>query len=145
MRQLAAKHDVRVDEVTTAGVRDLLETLKTVPPATENKCMAAALATIETGLPRLLQRATAWARGDIAGMQGLPDSAEDLDCRAALNSDAGSADLFGRIRREWLATLDAHMRKGSVTLAVIHFELLLEPHGLLDQLQSRGYTLLEAP
>jgi uncharacterized protein YbaP (TraB family) len=145
VRQLADKHDVRVDEVATAGVRDLLDTLKTVPPATENKCLAAALSTIETGLPRLVQRARAWSRGDISGMQGLPDSAEDLECRAALTSDAGSADLLGRIRREWLEALDAHVRGRTVTLAVVHFDLLLDKGGLLDQLQARGYTLVDAP
>ena len=145
VRQLAEKHDVRVDEVATAGVRDLLETLKTVPPATENKCLAAALSTIETGLPRLLQRASAWSRGDIAGMQRLPDSDEDLECRAALTSDAGSADLLGRIRREWLEALDSHVRGHSVTLAVVHFDLLVEKDGLLEQLQAQGYTLVDSP
>ena len=144
-RRYAEKHDVRVDEVATAGVRDLLETLKTVPPATENKCLAAALSTIETGLPRLLQRASAWSRGDIAGMQRLPDSDEDLECRAALTSDAGSADLLGRIRREWLEALDSHVRGHSVTLAVVHFDLLVEKDGLLEQLQAQGYTLVDSP
>ncbi len=145
VRQLAEKHDVRVDEVATAGVRDLLDTLKTVPAATENKCLAAALSTLETGLPRLLQRAAAWSRGDISGVQRLPDSAEDLECRAALTSDAGSADLLGRIRREWLEALGSHVRGHTVTLAVVHFDLLIDKDGLLDQLQARGYTLVESP
>ena len=145
VRRIAERHDVRVDEVATAGVRDLLSTLKTVPPATENKCLAAALSTIESGLPRLTERAAAWARGDVATMQRLPDSAEDLECRAALTSDAGSADLLARIRRGWLEAIDGHVRGSSVTLAVVHFDLLLEKGGLLDELRARGYTVVDAP
>ena len=145
VRRIAERHDVRVDEVATAGVRDLLGTLKTVPAATENKCLAAALSTVETGLPRLTERASAWSRGDVAAMQRLPDSAEDLECRAALISDAGSADLLARISREWLDAIDEHMRGSSVTLAVVHFDLLLEKDGLLDRLRARGYTVVDSP
>jgi uncharacterized protein YbaP (TraB family) len=144
VRNLARKHDVRIDEVNMAGVRDLLDTLKTVPPATENKCVGAALSTIETGLPRLIERASAWTRGDIEAMQRLPDSSEDLDCRSALTTDAGSADLLARILRTWLAVIDEHMRGNAVTLAVVNFDLLLERGGLLDELRARGYSA-EAP
>jgi uncharacterized protein YbaP (TraB family) len=145
VRKLAERHSVRVDEVATAGVRDLLGTLKTVPAATENKCLAAALSTIESGLPRLTERAAAWSRGDVAAMQRLPDSAEDLECRAALTSDAGSAGLLARIRREWLEAIEGHMHGTAVTLAVVHFDLLLEQGGLLDALRAKGYTVVEAP
>ena len=145
VRKIAERHGVRIDEVTTAGVRDLLGTLKTVPAATENKCLAAALSTIETGLPRLTERANAWSRGDVAAMQRLPESAEDLECRAALTSDAGSADLLARIGREWLDSLDEHTRGTTVTLAVVHFDLLLEKDGLLDQLRARGYMVVDGP
>jgi hypothetical protein len=144
VRTIANKHDVRVKEVTIAGVRDLLDTLKTVPVATENKCMAAALSTIEIGLPRLVERANAWTRGDIDAMQRLPDSPEDLGCRAALISDSGSADLLAQMQHAWLAAIDAHMHGKEVVLAVVNMDLLLEHGGLLDSLQARGYSV-EAP
>jgi uncharacterized protein YbaP (TraB family) len=144
VRTIANKHDVRVKEVTIAGVRDLLDTLKTVPVATENKCMAAALSTIEIGLPRLIERASAWTRGDIDAMQRLPDSPEDLGCHAALISDSGSADLLAQMLHAWLAAIDAHMHEKEVVLAVVNMDLLLEHGGLLDSLQARGYSI-EAP
>jgi TraB/PrgY/gumN family len=115
-----------------------------VPAATENKCMAAAVSTIETGLPRLIERASAWARGDIDAMQRLPDSAEDLGCHAALVSDSGSADLLAQIQRAWLEAIADHMHGREVVLAVVNMDLLLEHGGLLDALQARGYTI-EAP
>lgn len=144
VRTIANKHDVRVKEVTIAGVRDLLDTLKTVPVATENKCMAAALSTIEIGLPRLIERASAWTRGDIDAMQRLPDSPEDLGCHAALISDSGSADLLAQMLHAWLSAIDAHMHGKEVVLAVVNMDLLLEHGGLLDSLQARGYSV-EAP
>ena len=145
VRTLAKKHDVRLDEVSIARVGDLLDALKTVPVATENKCLGAALSTIEVGLPRLVKRANAWALGDIGGMQRLPDSVEDLECRAALTSDPGSADLIGRIKRAWLAAIDEHMLANTATLAVVNLDLLLEKGGLLDELQARGYTVVGTP
>ena len=48
VRSLAKKHDVRVEEVKIAGVGDVLEALKTMPPATENTCVEASLVTIES-------------------------------------------------------------------------------------------------
>ena len=144
VRSIANKHDVNVKEVTIAGVRDLLETLKTVPVATENKCMAAALSTIEIGLPRLVERASAWTRGDIEAMQRLPDSPEDLGCHAALVSDSGSADLLAQMQHAWLAAIDEHMHGKEVVLAVVNMDLLLERGGLLDSLRAGGYSV-EAP
>jgi uncharacterized protein YbaP (TraB family) len=144
VRTLASKHDVRIEEVRMAGVRDILDVLKTVPAATENKCMAAALSTIEIGLPRLIERAGAWTRGDIDAMQRLPDSPEDIACRLALVSDAGSADLLAQIERAWLSAIDEHMRVDDITLAVVNIDLLLERGGLLDELRARGYAV-EAP
>jgi len=38
MRTLAKKHHVRVEEIQIAGVSDVMEALKTLPPATENAC-----------------------------------------------------------------------------------------------------------
>ena len=144
VRTLASKHDVRIEEVRMAGVRDILDVLKAVPAATENKCMAAALSTIEIGLPRLIERAGAWTRGDIDAMQRLPDSSEDIACRSALVADAGSADLLAQIERAWLSAIDEHMHGNDITLAVVNIDLLLERGGLLDELRARGYAV-EAP
>jgi uncharacterized protein YbaP (TraB family) len=144
VRSLADKHNIAVDEVKIAGVRDLLDTLKTVPAATENKCLAAALSTTETGLPRLAERASAWTRGDIDAMQHLPDSAEDIGCHAALVSDTGSADLLAQIQQAWLKAIDERMHDKQVVLAVVNIDLLLEHGGLLDTLRARGYSI-EAP
>src|SRR6202051_2095239 len=44
MRTLAKKHHVPVEEIKIGGVGDVMDALKSLPPATENTCVAAALA-----------------------------------------------------------------------------------------------------
>ncbi len=144
VRALARKHGVPVEEITVAGIKDLLDALKTVPPATEDKCVAGALATVESGLPRLVERARAWATGDVERIAALPYSSEVDECRTALTADSTAADLVNRIRRTWLRTIDQSLDAGGVTVAVVNMDLLLEPGGLLDLLRAQGCQI-DAP
>jgi uncharacterized protein YbaP (TraB family) len=144
VRALARKHDVRIEELKVAGVRDVLEALKTMPPATENTCVSAALATIESGLPRLVARAQAWVTGDVDKIQSLPQGPEVDACIAALDAYAGAADLLAQIRGTWLDTLQSHINRGDVALAVVNMDLLLQPGGLLEELRTAGFTV-DAP
>lgn len=144
MRTLAKKHDVRLEEVKIAGVRDVLDALKTMPPATENACVAASLVTIESGLPRLVDRAQAWAGGNVERIAQLREPAEVDACRAALDEGTGAADLISRMRRTWLDAFEKYLQIGGVTVAVVNIDMLLEPGGLLDELRAKGYQI-DAP
>ncbi|HWX79381.1 MAG TPA: TraB/GumN family protein [Steroidobacteraceae bacterium] len=144
VRSLARKHHVRIEEFKFAGLRDVLDALRTLPPATENKCVAASLATIETGLPRLIDRARAWATGDVERIQGQPEPDEVAACRAAITVEAGSGDLLAQLKHIWLENMERHLRSGGVTLAVVNMDMLIEPGGFLDELRARGYAI-DAP
>lgn len=144
VRKLADKHDVPVEEIKIAGVGDVIEAMKTLPRTTENACVAASLATVESDLPRLVDRAQAWANGNIERIQHLPQPAEVGSCRAALDAGVGAADLIARMRRTWLGAFDKYLQKGGVTVAVVNMDMLLEPGGLLDQLRAKGYAV-DAP
>ncbi len=141
VRKLAKKHDVRVEEVKIAGVGDMLEALKTMPPATERKCVEASLVTIESGLPRLIDRAQAWATGNIERIEKSPEPAEVDACLAALDSGAASGDLIGRVRRAWLEAMEKSLQSGKVTLAVVNMDMLLGRGGMLQELRSKGYEV----
>jgi uncharacterized protein YbaP (TraB family) len=144
MRTLAKKHHVHVEEIKIAGVSDVMEALKTLPPTTENACVAAALVTVESDLPRLVDRAQAWASGNVERIEKLREPAEVDACRAALDAGVGAADLIARMRQTWLSTIETHLQKGGVTVAVLNIDMLLEPGGLLDQLRAKGYDV-DAP
>jgi uncharacterized protein YbaP (TraB family) len=141
VRSLARKHHVRSDEFKIAGLHDVLDALKALPAATEQKCVAASLVTIETGMPRLIDRAQAWATGDVQRIQSLPEPAEVAACRAAVSVDPGAGDLYALLRQTWMENMERHLQAGGVTLAVVSIDMLLEPGGFLDELQQHGYTI----
>jgi uncharacterized protein YbaP (TraB family) len=144
VRKLADEQNVPVEEIKIAGVGDVLEAMKTLPQATENACVAASLVTIESDLPRLVDRAEAWANGNVERIQSLPEPREVGACRAALDEGVGAADLIARIRRTWLGAFEKHLQAGGVTIAVVNIDMLLEPGGLLDELRAKGYAV-DAP
>ena len=144
MRVLAKKHGVPIEEIKIAGVRDVIDALKNLPPATENTCVEASLATIETDLPRLVERAQAWANGNVERIEKLPEPKEVDACRAALDAGSGAADLISRIRQTWFDAIEKRLQNGRVTVAVVNIDLLLEHGGLLDELRARGYEV-DAP
>jgi uncharacterized protein YbaP (TraB family) len=141
VRAIARKHHVRIEEFKIAGLHDVLDALKTLPPETEEKCVAASLATIETGMPRLIDRAQAWATGDVQRIQGLPESGEVAACRAAITVDPGAGDLYTLLRQTWIENMARHLETGGVTLAVVSMDMLIEPGGFLDELRKRGYSI----
>jgi uncharacterized protein YbaP (TraB family) len=141
VRTLAKKSSVPVEEVKIAGVGDLVDALKSMPASTENTCVDASLVTVESGLPQLIDRARAWATGDIESIQSHPEPAQVDACLKALDSGAASGDLLARIRRTWLAALLKSLDDAGTSIAVVNMDLLLERGGLLDELKQRGYEV----
>jgi len=144
VRKLAKERKVRVEELKIAGVSDVMDALKTLPPATENACVAASLVTVERDLPRLLERAQAWASGNVERIAKLREPEEVDACRSALDTGVGAADLIARMRRTWLNAIEKYLQSGGETLAVVNMDMLLEPGGLLDELRAKGYEV-DAP
>jgi uncharacterized protein YbaP (TraB family) len=141
LRTLAKKHGVRIEEVRVAGVSDMLEALKTMPAATERTCVEASLTTIESGLPRLVDRAQAWAVGNVERIENLPELKDVDACRTALDAGKGALDVIGRIRQTWLENIEKYLRSAGTTIAVVNLDMLLERGGLLDALRAKGYEV----
>jgi len=144
MRILAKKHGVRIEEIRVAGASDMLEALKTMPAATERTCVEASLTTLESGLPRLVERAQAWAGGNVDRIENLPELKEVDACRSALDAGKGAFDVIGRIRQTWLENIEKYLRSAGTSIAVINLDMLLERGGLLDQLRAKGCEI-DAP
>jgi uncharacterized protein YbaP (TraB family) len=142
VRILAKNHGVRVDEVKIGGMGDLLEALKTMQNATENICVEASLGTIETGLPRLLDRATAWATGNVERIESMPEPADVDACLEALDAGTSAGDLLARVRRSWFEALDKSLQGNASTLAVVNIDMLLGHGGLLEELRAKGYEVV---
>lgn len=141
MRTLAEKHHVPVEELEIAGVRDFIDALKALAPETENACVEASLATVQTGLPLMVERAQAWAAGDVERIQRLHAPPEVDACRAALDAGSQKEDLVALVKRAWMRNLESHLKAAGVTVAVIETDLLLEKNGIFEQLRAAGYTI----
>ncbi len=141
VRMLAKKHGVRIEEIKIAGVGDVLDALKTMPAATENACVEASLVTVERDLPRLKERAQAWADGNVEKIASLRQPAEVDACRVAMEKGAGASDLIALARRTWFEAMLKYLQSGGVTVAVVNIDLMLETGGLLDELRARGYDV----
>jgi uncharacterized protein YbaP (TraB family) len=133
LRVLAKDKHVRVEEVKIAAVGDMLDALKTMAPATENICVDASLVTMESALPRLIERAQAWADGNIERLQNLPIPKEIDACRDALEGGHGALDIIALMRRAWLSSIEKSLQSTGTTIAVVNLDLMLEPGGLLEQ------------
>jgi len=144
LRNLSKKHGVRIEEIKVAGVSDMLDALKTMPAATERTCVEASLSTVESGLPRLVDRAQAWASGNVQRIESMPELKEVDACRNALDAGKGAFDVIGRVRQTWLDNIERYLRSPGTTIAVVNLDLLLERGGLLDQLREKGYEI-DAP
>jgi uncharacterized protein YbaP (TraB family) len=144
VRTLAKKHDVPIEELKVAGIHDVLDALHTMPPATENACVEASLVTVEKDLPRLVERAQAWATGNLERIEKLHEPSEVDACRAALDEGAGASELIALVRRTWLERMEKYLDGGGTTVAVVNMDMLLEKGGLLDELRAQGYEI-DAP
>ncbi len=144
VRLLAKERHVRVEELKVAAVGDMLDALKTMPAATEDTCVDASLVTMESALPRLIERAQAWVDGNIERLQTLPLPKEVDACRDALDAGRGALDLIARMRQSWLFAIEKYLRGTGTTIAVVNLDLMLEHGGLLDELRAAGYQI-EAP
>jgi hypothetical protein len=95
-------------------------------------------------LPRLVDRAQAWADGNVERIASLREPPEVDACRAALEQGRGASELIGQVRGTWLESIDKSLKDGGTTVAVINMDMLLEKNGLLDELRAKGYEI-DAP
>jgi hypothetical protein len=79
--------------------------------------------------------------GDIEHLESSPEPAEVNTCRVAVDGSGGAADLITRMRRTWLDTMVNDLQSGQVTLALVDMDLLLGKRGLLEELQTQGYSV----
>lgn len=113
-------------------------------------CMERVLARLEHELPILIERANAWATGDIATLRRLPARDVEGSClRTVMESDVarrhGYRDLERRVEALWLGAAEQALTDNAVTFAVLPMGEVLAADGLLARLVARGYRLLPPP
>ena len=147
VEKLAHKHGVRL-----IGVRYELVVRKA--PAAGNgvdqdqkqgiACLDETMRLVENDLPKLTQRANAWATGDMRTLQSLVQQTHYEPCVvAAINGDfehqLAIPDLPRRIEDAWFEAADSALVRNRYTVAILSTEQLMAPNGYLARLKSLGY------
>jgi len=152
VRDLAKKHGVKVIAARyTMMVEEPRNALKTfkVSPMDDRECFGRTLDTVERDMGRIVERANAWATGDIDLLRSLPMNDQREACISAVTEagfakQLGFSDLKQKADATWLAAVDQALSANSQTFAMLPMEEVLSPHGLISRLKAKGYQV-EAP
>jgi hypothetical protein len=109
----------------------------------DTACFERTLASVEHDLPRLVERANAWAMGDVEALRRLPLEDVDGACMQAFAEsgyarDHGYGNLREKVRQHWLEVAEQALHDNDETFAVLPVDDLLAEDGYLAWLQARG-------
>lgn len=112
-------------------------------------CLERTVGMIERDLPTLVERANAWAVGDIEALRALPYEDVGNVCMQVITEsgfvrERGYGDLRARVRQHWLSIAEGALQRNPETFAMLPVDRLLEADGYLAALQAKGYEI-EAP
>ncbi len=110
-------------------------------------CMEATLARLETDTTNMVERANAWAVGDLRTLEDLRVESEIRACALALlGTDAlkkrGFDDLPRRVVDQWVRVAEESLAEHATTVAVADFQVLTNDDGLLAAMRAKGYTII---
>lgn len=149
VEKIARRHSIDIENITLEVKVNLrtameIETERSQQPlSTEIPCLQATVTLLENHLPDITARATAWAAGDVATLQQLPNLTRDA-CNYAQWTAPRWKDLPQRLAEHWLSAVNAAAARHRATFVMIDIGLLLKPDGLLTALANKGYRI-EAP
>lgn len=115
----------------------------------DTDCFRKTLSRLENDLPLMVERANAWAAGDIEALRRLPYDDQQAACFTAFTQSSavrkrGWDDLPQRLEATWLAAAESALGRNQVTFATLPISELLKPEGYLAKLRAKGY-LVEEP
>jgi len=122
-------------------------------PVDDIACMEATLTRLESDTQAMVDRANAWAVGDLRTLEELAFDSEIRACALALlGSDAlkkrGFDALPERVVAEWVRVAEESLAEHATTVAVADFQVLTNDDGLLAAMRAKGYEIIapgEAP
>lgn len=94
---------------------------------------------------RWVARANAWAVGDIERLTQFvrPSPLQRSECEGRQEPFAVEGSISARHKEAWLAAMERSLASNGSTLAVVDAPLLLSAVGLLADLRSRGYEVVD--
>lgn len=151
--KLAKQHNVKFTSMELElEMQDPVKTVREFKksPMDDAACFARTLDRLETDIVTMRARAAAWAIGDMDVIRKLDFNNVEQACKEAVFGAGGLRDQAAlkeseqRQRTKWLAAADKALAANSSTFALLSMRELMNPKGLLADLQAKGYTV-QAP
>ena len=151
--KLARQHNVKFTSThLSLEMEDPVKTVRNFKksPMEDADCFARTLDRLESDIDAMRARAAAWAIGDMEVIRKVDFNDREKACKDAVFGAGGMRDQVAlkdaeqRQRTMWLAAADKALSANSTTFAVLSMRELLNPKGLLADLQAKGYTV-QAP
>jgi len=137
---VVTKLEIKVDD-PRAALKEVRAS--TLPDVT---CLQRTVEVVEHQLPLLVERANAWAVGDIDALQQLSMRSQYDACVGAIAASdlaqrRGMTRLDARAADKWLAAARDALARHAVTFATVPVHSLVEPGGYLERLRQAGYSV----
>lgn len=141
--KLAEAHDVPLKDVTikVSEPREVLKDVSELPRSAEIACFTDVVSGLETDLPLLKKRASAWARGDVDTLRKLVTAKERSACRDALFSVESVKAVSDEAKSGWFKVVAYSLEHNKSALALSPVYDLISKGGGLDQLRAAGYQV----
>ncbi|HYG07621.1 MAG TPA: TraB/GumN family protein [Stenotrophomonas sp.] len=112
----------------------------------DRACFASLLNAVQNDLPTMVERANAWAVGDIEALARMPREDPATACSQAISSTEfarrrGMDRLRQRMQAHWLDIARRALRENTGTFAVLPLSDLLAADGTLAVLRAEGYEV----
>jgi hypothetical protein len=151
VERAARRHDIPIRkpevQLTISDPKGVIRDFTQTPRDADLECFESLLTRVERELPLLRQRANAWSRGDVEALRRLPLDDSESKCLGAATSSPRVAreyaEALRRVRQDWLLAAEGALLRNASSLAVVPLRELLAPDGLLVQLRTRGYAIVE--
>jgi hypothetical protein len=115
----------------------------------DRDCFRGTLDRIESDLGAMMERANAWATGDVSALRQMTYADQMTACREAISESAlmrqrGFGDLEQRLQRTWLDAAKKALTEHETSVGMLPVARLVARDGWLTQLAAQGYRV-QAP
>lgn len=148
--EAAAKHSGLKPTSTTLTLKvsDPKDALREFRAAgmNDSACFGSLLNAVQNDLPTMVERANAWAVGDIEALARMPREDPTAACSDAISSTEfarrrGMDRLKQRMQEHWLGIARQALKDNASTFAVLPLSDLLGADGYLATLRAEGYEV----
>ncbi|HEU4924638.1 MAG TPA: TraB/GumN family protein [Burkholderiales bacterium] len=141
IKMTSSQAEMEVDDPIKA-VRDFKKS-----PLEDQACFSKTLEFLEGDIAVMIERANAWAKGDLEAIQHLGYAERTDICDAVwLNNPVfqarpGLKDVHARARVAWIAAAERSLATNASTFATLRLNNILDPKGMVAALEAKGYVV----